>query len=31
VEAVEYVIRDLTEYAAKIEIEAKLRREAAED
>jgi hypothetical protein len=31
VEAVEYVIRALAEYAAKIEIEAKLRREASED
>ncbi|MBT4665803.1 MAG: hypothetical protein HOB63_04755 [Opitutae bacterium] len=31
VEAVEYVIRALAEYAAKIEIAAKLRREAAED
>ena len=31
VEAVEYVIRALAEYAAKIEIAAKLRREASED
>jgi hypothetical protein len=30
-EAVEYVIRALAEYAAQIEIAAKLRREAAED
>ena len=30
-EAVEYVIRALAEYAAEIEIAAKLRREASED